>query len=300
MSAIPLTVTMKDYKVDTFPTWCPGCGDFAVLAGVTKALATAGKHPKDVAVVSGIGCSSNLPHFLKAYGIHSLHGRALPVAQGIKLANPDLTVIATGGDGDGYGIGAGHFLHAMRRNLDITYVVMNNEIYGLTTGQTSPTSLLGHKTKSTPFGNIENPVNPVGVALMAGATYVARGFSGDAKGLSALIQKGIEHKGFSFIDVQSPCVTYNKLNTYDWFRERVYNLQDKGHDAGDFGAAVQRAVEWPTLGPEDKVPIGIFYQNTERPTYEEGERAYTVAHPIKRDRLGVTGEQRRALMAGLY
>ena len=297
MSAIP--VTIKDYKVDTFPTWCPGCGDFSVLAGVTKALATTGKQPKDVAVVSGIGCSSNLPHFLKAYGVHSLHGRSLPVATGIKLANPELTVIATGGDGDGYGIGAGHFLHAMRRNLDITYVVMNNEIYGLTTGQTSPTSLIGHKTKSTPFGNIEMPVNPIGVALMAGATYVARGFSGDAKNLSALIQKGIEHKGFSFIDVQSPCVTYNKLNTYDWFRERVYNLQDDGHDKSDLGAAVQRGLEWPTMEPEGRVPTGVFYE-TQRPTYEEGESAYEHGIPAKRGTKGVTREQRDALMTELY
>ena len=299
MSAIP--VTMKDYKVDTFPTWCPGCGDFSVLAGITKALATAGKHPKDVAVVSGIGCSSNLPHFLKAYGIHSLHGRSLPVAQGIKLANPDMVVIATGGDGDGYGIGAGHWVHAMRRNLDMTYVVMNNEIYGLTTGQTSPTSLVGHKTKSTPYGNVEMPINPIGLALMAGATFVARGFSGDAKGLSTIIQKGIEHKGFSFIDVQSPCVTYNKLNTYDWHRERVYNLQDKGHDVSDFNAAVQRALEWPTLDPEGKEPIGIFYQTTSRPTYEESERAYAVhKNPARAQKLGLTAEQRRELLSQLY
>jgi 2-oxoglutarate ferredoxin oxidoreductase subunit beta len=299
VSAIP--VTMKDYKVDTFPTWCPGCGDFSVLAGVTKALATAGKHPRDVAVVSGIGCSSNLPHFLKAYGIHSLHGRALPVAQGLKLANPDMVVVATGGDGDGYGIGAGHWVHAMRRNLDITYVVMNNEIYGLTTGQTSPTSLVGHKTKSTPYGNVEMPINPIGLALMAGATFVARGFSGDAKGLATIIQKGIEHKGFSFIDVQSPCVTYNKLNTYDWHRERVYNLQEAGHDVGDFSAAVQRALEWPTLAPEGKEPIGIFYETTERPTYEESEKAYAVGgNPARRAKLGLTKEQRTELLSQLY
>jgi 2-oxoglutarate ferredoxin oxidoreductase subunit beta len=298
MAAIPITI--KDYKVDTFPTWCPGCGDFSVLAGVTKALATSGKQPKDVAVVSGIGCSSNLPHFLKAYGVHSLHGRALPVATGIKLANPDMVVLATGGDGDGYGIGVGHFIHAMRRNLDITYVVMNNEIYGLTTGQTSPTSLVGHKTKSTPMGNIEQPVNPVGLALMAGATFVARGFSGDAKLLAQLVQQGIEHKGFSFIDVQSPCVTYNKLNTYDWFRERVYNLQEKGHDVEDFSAAVARAIEWPTTGPEDKVPLGVFYK-TQRPTYEEQERAYEHGgNPARREKLGVTAEQRKALMEKLY
>jgi 2-oxoglutarate ferredoxin oxidoreductase subunit beta len=291
---------MKDYKVDTFPTWCPGCGDFSVLAGVTKALATAGKHPKDVAVVSGIGCSSNLPHFLKAYGVHTLHGRSLPVAQGLKLANPDMTVIVTGGDGDGYGIGAGHWVHAMRRNLDITYVVMNNEIYGLTTGQTSPTSLVGHKTKSTPFGNVEMPINPVGLALMAGASFVARGFSGDAKGLANIIQQGIEHKGFSFIDVQSPCVTYNKLNTYDWHRERVYNLQETGHDTHDFSAAVNRALEWPTMAPQGKEPIGIFYQ-TERPTYEESERAYHVhKNPARAAKLGVTQAQRKELLAQLY
>lgn len=297
MSAIP--VQLADYKVSTKPTWCPGCGDYAVLTGVTRALANNGKHPRDVAVVSGIGCSSNLPHFLKAYGIHSLHGRSLPVATGVKLANPDLTVVATGGDGDGYGIGAGHFLHAMRRNLDITYVVMNNEIYGLTTGQTSPTSLIGHKTKSTPFGNIENPVNPVGIALMAGATFVARGFSGDAKGVAELVQKGIQHKGFSFIDVQSPCVTYNKLNTYDWFRERVYNLQDESHDTSDLGAAVQRALEWPTMGPEDKVPTGVFYE-TSRPTYEDGERAYQVNNPVKADKLHISQDVRKQLMSGLY
>ncbi|MFA5860775.1 MAG: thiamine pyrophosphate-dependent enzyme [Candidatus Thermoplasmatota archaeon] len=292
-------ITLKDYKVETSPTWCPGCGDYSVLAGVTKALATMGKHPKDVAVISGIGCSSNLPHFLKAYGVHSLHGRSLPVAQGVKLANPDLTVIATGGDGDGYGIGAGHFVHAMRRNMDITYVVMNNEIYGLTTGQTSPTSLIGHKTKSTPRGNVEQPVNPIGLALMAGATFVARGFSGDAKSLATIVQQGVEHKGFSFIDVQSPCVTYNKLNTYDWFRERVYNLQEKGHDPANFGLAVERAIEWPTTGPEDKVPIGVFYK-THRPTYEEQDPAYAHGNPARRAKLGVSAEQRKALMAGLY
>lgn len=292
--------TIKDWQTTTASWWCPGCGDFGVLAALQRALANLGYDNNEVTVVSGIGCSGKLSGYIKSYSYHSLHGRALPPAQAMKLANKGQKVIVVGGDGDGYGIGAGHFLHAMRRNLDITYVVMNNEIYGLTTGQTSPTSLIGHKTKSTPFGNIEQPVNPVGVALMAGATYVARGFSGDAKGLSTLIQKGIEHKGFAFIDVQSPCVTYNKLNTYDWFRERVYNLQDVGHDTGDFGKAVERAVEWPTLGPEDKVPIGVFYQNTTRPTYEEGERAYQVANGVKRPKWGVTREQRDGLMSGLY
>src|SRR5437773_1251566 len=215
--ATVIELPLETYAGPVEPDWCPGCGDFGVLKAIKMAAGRLGVAPKDLVIVSGIGCSSNLPGFIHTYGVHSLHGRAVAVASGIKLGNHDLKVVATGGDGDGYGIGVGHFIHAMRRNLDMTYVVMNNEIYGLTTGQTSPTSLLGHKTKSTPFGNIENPLNPVGVALMAGATFVARGFSGDAKTLATLIQGGIEHKGFSFIDVQSPCVTYNKLNTYDWF-----------------------------------------------------------------------------------
>ncbi len=276
-SAAPLP--LKEFKVETLPTWCPGCGDYAVLAGVTKAVANLGIHPSQLAIVSGIGCSSNLPHFLRAYGVHSLHGRSVPVATGIKLANPDLKVVITGGDGDGYGIGVGHFLHAMRRNLDVTYVVMNNEIYGLTTGQTSPTTLRGMKTKSTPYGNHEMPVNPVALALTAGATYVARGFSGDAKHLAEIVQRGIEHKGFSLIDVQSPCVTYNKLNTYDWFRERVYKLDETGHDVTSFAAAVTRAMEWPTLDPQGKVPIGLFYRG-ERPTYEDEEIAYERGNPV--------------------
>ncbi len=276
------------------PTWCPGCGDFAVLAGVQKALAETNKSPSECAVVSGIGCSSNLPHFLKAYGVHSLHGRALPVATGLKLANPDLTVVATGGDGDGYGIGQGHFIHAMRRNLDITYVVMNNEIYGLTTGQTSPTSMLGMETKSTPFGNIETPVNPLGLALMSGATYVARGFSGDAKNLSALIQGGIEHKGFALIDVFSPCVTYNKLNTYDWYRERLYNLQGEGHDSSDFAAAVVKAVEAGKMG--ERIPYGVYYQTT-RPTYDESDPAISKFGAPTKQKLGLSDSEQKALIA---
>ncbi|HVL49397.1 MAG TPA: thiamine pyrophosphate-dependent enzyme [Candidatus Thermoplasmatota archaeon] len=272
MAAInPIPVTA--YKVDTKPTWCPGCGDYAVLTGVTRACATTGTDPKDLVVVSGIGCSSNLPHFLKAYGMHTLHGRSIPVATGVKLANPNLKVVITGGDGDGYGIGIGHMIHAMRRNLDVTYVVMNNEIYGLTTGQTSPTSLVGMNSKSTPTGNIENPVNPLGLALFAGATFVARAFSGDAKHLADIIQQGIEHKGFSLVDVQSPCVTYNKLNTYDWFRERVYKLEESGHNPADFGAAADRASEWPTRDPHGKVPIGVFYKAEGKPTYEEQDPA---------------------------
>ena len=219
----------------------------------------------NVVIVSGIGCSSNLPHFLSAYGFHAIHGRALPVAEGIRWANHGLTVIGTGGDGDGFGIGVGHFVHAMRRNVDLTYVTMDNQIYGLTTGQASPTSTIGQKTKSTPHGVIENPIDPIALALAAGATYVARGFSGDVKQLTDLVAGGIQHKGFALVDVFSPCVTYNKINTFDFFRQRCYKLESAGHDPGNIVAAWQRALEWG-----DKIPIGLFYR-VERPTYEELE-----------------------------
>jgi 2-oxoglutarate/2-oxoacid ferredoxin oxidoreductase subunit beta len=255
------------YKSQTKPTWCPGCGDFGVVAAVEKALSSLQIPTHQVVVVSGIGCSSNLPHFLSTYGFHGLHGRTIPVATGAKLANHGLHVLVTGGDGDGYGIGLGHAIHAMRRNLDITYVVMNNEIYGLTTGQASPTSMMGVKTKSTPEGVIEEPVNPVGLAISAGATYVARGFAGDPKQLAELIAGGIKHHGFSLVDCFSPCVTYNQINTFDFFRQRVYKLEAAGHDPSDLVKAFARAQEWG-----DKIPTGLFYR-VERPTYEDLEPA---------------------------
>ncbi|MCI4366726.1 MAG: thiamine pyrophosphate-dependent enzyme, partial [Thermoplasmata archaeon] len=187
-------------KSDTKPTWCPGCGDFGVVAAIEMAVKRLKIPSHNVVLVSGIGCSSNLPHFLSSYGFHAIHGRSLPVAEGIRWSNHALTVIATGGDGDGFGIGAGHFIHTMRRNVDMTYVTMDNQIYGLTTGQASPTSMLGHKTKSTPTGVIENPIDPISLALSSGATYVARGFSGDVKQMADLIAGGIQHKGFAFVD----------------------------------------------------------------------------------------------------
>ncbi len=250
-------------KSDTKPTWCPGCGDFGVVAAVEMAVKKLAIPSANVVIVSGIGCSSNLPHFLSSYGFHGIHGRAMPVAEGVRWANHGLTVIATGGDGDGFGIGAGHFVHAMRRNVDLVYVVMDNQIYGLTTGQASPTSMMGQKTKSTPAGVIENPIEPMALALASGATYVARGFSGDVKHMAELIANGIAHKGFAFVDALSPCVTYNKINTFDFFRQRVYKLETSGHDPKDIGAAWQKALEWG-----DRIPIGLFY-TAERPTYEE-------------------------------
>jgi 2-oxoglutarate/2-oxoacid ferredoxin oxidoreductase subunit beta len=270
---------VANYKSNVKPDWCPGCGDYGVLNALERACADLGLEPKDIMVVSGIGCSSNLPGFFNAYGIHSLHGRTLAVASGAKFGNHAMTVIATGGDGDGYGIGAGHFVHSLRRNLDMTYIVMDNQIYGLTTGQTSPTTERMVKTKSTPTGNLESPVNPIALALAGGGSFVARGFSGEPAHLAETIKKAIQHKGFALVDVFSPCVTYNKQNTYGWFKERVYKLEDEKHDASDFEGAMKKAMEW---GP--RIPIGVFYAH-ERPTYEEGESALKegplVAQPFR-------------------
>jgi 2-oxoglutarate ferredoxin oxidoreductase subunit beta len=217
-------------------------------------------------LVSGIGCSSNLPGYVHSYGVHSLHGRAIAVATGIKLANTDLKVVITGGDGDGYGIGIGHFIHAMRRNLDLTYVVMDNQIYGLTTGQASPTTMKDQRTKSTPNGNVEFPINPLALALVSGATFVARAFSGEPNHMTDLIAAGIQHKGFALIDAFSPCVTYNKVNTYAYFKKRVYKLEDeKGYDSSNVRIAMERSHEWG-----DRIPIGVLYQDAQ-PTYESSD-----------------------------
>ncbi len=272
-------------KSEIKPTWCPGCGDFGVIAAIEIAVKRLQLPSQNVVIVSGIGCSSNLPHFLSSYGFHGIHGRVLPVAEGIRWANHGLTVIGTGGDGDGFGIGAGHFVHAMRRNVDLTYVTMDNQIYGLTTGQASPTSSMGQKTKSTPTGVIENPIEPVALALASGATYIARGFSGDPKHLADLIANGIQHKGFSLVDVYSPCVTYNKLNTFDFFRQRVYKLESAGHDPTDPVAAWQRALEWG-----DKIPIGLFYK-VDKPTYEDLEEVLS-AGPLALQAAGLRGKEK--------
>ena len=247
---------VKDFKPEVHSDWCPGCGDFGVLTALYQACAQLQIPPHNLLVVSGIGCSSNLPGFVRSYGAHTLHGRLLPFATGAKLANQEMTIIGTGGDGDGYGIGLNHFIQAMRRNIDVTYIVMNNEIYGLTTGQVSPTSETGMKTKTSPHGNLEGMLNPMALALAAGCGFVARGFSGQIKHLVALYKAGIQHKGFALIDVFSPCVTFNKLNTYQYFRERIYKLEDEEHDTGSFHAAMDKALEW-----DPKIPIGLFYRN---------------------------------------
>ncbi len=279
-SVIELPLEAYDGPVD--PDWCPGCGDFGVLKGVKMAAGKLGVQPKDLMIVSGIGCSSNLPGFIHAYGVHSLHGRAVAVASGIKFANHDLNVVITGGDGDGYGIGIGHFIHGMRRNLDLTYVVMNNQVYGLTTGQASPTTTMDQKTKTTPRGNAETPINPLTLALASGATYIARAFSGDPKHMSDVIADGMAHRGFSLIDIFSPCVTYNKVNTYPWFKKRVYKLEEEADfDPGNIKQAMEKALEWG-----DRIPIGVFYKDIQ-PTWDDSEPAFA-AGPLVHQELGLS------------
>jgi len=287
--ATVIELPLDTYKGPVDPDWCPGCGDFGVLRSIQQAAGRLGILPKDLMIVSGIGCSSNLPGFIHAYGVHSLHGRSVPVATGAHLANTDMKVVITGGDGDGYGIGVGHLIHAMRRNLDVTYVVMDNQIYGLTTGQASPTTTKGHKTKSTPVGNAEMPLNPLAMAITAGATYVARGFSGEAKQLADLIQGGIAHRGFALIDVFSPCVTYNKINTYQFFKERVYKLEDAGWDPTDFHKSLAKSFEW-----DEKIPVGLLYK-TEQPTYEDSEPILQQG-PLVKQKLGLKKEVFEALV----
>ena len=272
-------LTVADLKGKVDPDWCPGCGDFGVLAAIQKALVEMQIPNHDVVIISGIGCSSNLPGYINTYGMHTLHGRALAVATGLKLANHQLTVLVTGGDGDGFGIGGNHFIHTMRRNVDLLYIVMDNQIYGLTTGQTSPTSRLGMKTKSMPFGNLEAPVNPISLALAAGSTFVARGFSGDQKHLTDLIKKGIQHKGFSFLDVFSPCVTYNHDNTYQWFRPRLKKLEDdSSFDPGDWTSAIEKSVIWG-----DEIPIGKFFERNDIPPLHEAEPVLNEGPLVNRD-----------------
>jgi 2-oxoglutarate ferredoxin oxidoreductase subunit beta len=284
----PAALSIKDFE-SLHPDWCAGCGDFGVLTALKKALVMLERPPHTVMTVSGIGCSSNLPGFINTYGLHTLHGRSLAVAQGFKLANHRMAVVAVGGDGDGYGIGVGHLVHAMRRNIDMTYIVMNNSIYGLTTGQTSPTSSINMKTKSTPFGNPELPLNPLALALGCGCSFVARGFSGNQQQLVELYKAAIEHPGFALVDTFSPCVTFNHDNTAQFYKERVKDINQKGHDTNDIFAAFREATT------EEYIATGIFYRSY-RAQYEESERE-TLAKPLVEHSLGIPLERQRELMA---
>jgi 2-oxoglutarate ferredoxin oxidoreductase subunit beta len=255
-------VTLSDYA-GLQPAWCPGCGNFNILKALNEALVELELEPHRVLLVSGIGQSGKLPHYTRGNVFNSLHGRPVPPAIGAKIANPELTVIAVSGDGDGYGEGGNHFIHAARRNHDITYLVHNNQVYGLTKGQASPTSDAGFITKTTPFGAV-NPVNPVSLAIVSGASFVARGFAGDAGHLADIIKKGITHRGFALIDILQPCVSFNHKNTFRWYRDRVYKLDDgSGYDPGDKKSALEKAFEWG-----DKIPVGVIYKE-DLPAYED-------------------------------
>jgi 2-oxoglutarate/2-oxoacid ferredoxin oxidoreductase subunit beta len=270
--------TFKDFRNNVKPNWCPGCGDFSVQAAIQRAAANVGLEPENLAVISGIGCSGRISGYINSYGVHGIHGRSLPIAQGVKMANRDLTVIASGGDGDGFAIGMGHTVHAIRRNIDITYIVMDNQIYGLTKGQTSPRSAVGFKTKSTPEGSIEQAISPMEMALTAGATFVAQSFSTDLKELTTIIEAGMKHKGFSLINVFSPCVTYNKVNTYDWFKENLTKLSSiENYDSSNREVAMQ------TLMKHKSLVTGLIYQNTEQPSYQELLTSYSKSPLAKAD-----------------
>ncbi|MDB5085221.1 MAG: 2-oxoacid ferredoxin oxidoreductase [Bacilli bacterium] len=271
--------TVKDFRNQVTPNWCPGCGDFAVQACLQRALADVGLEPEHTALISGIGCSGRISGYLNVYGFHAIHGRSLPIAQGIKLANRDLTVIAAGGDGDGFGIGLNHFMHAVRRNMDITYIVMDNAIYGLTKGQTSPTSAHGfinEKKSSQP--NIEHQLVPASVALSAGITFLAQGMSSNINQLTRLIKEAIQHKGFSLVNVFSPCVTYNKINTYEWFKEKCLNLDSvAGYDPNNRIQAITKVDETQGL------LTGLIYKNEQQPAYEDLISGYKAEPIVKQD-----------------
>jgi 2-oxoglutarate ferredoxin oxidoreductase subunit beta len=293
---IDIKLNLKDWTptdAGKNPTWCPGCGDFGVLKATKEGLVLGQYLVENTVVVSGIGCSSNFPHFTAGYGVHSLHGRANPVAEGIKLSNPDLNVIVTGGDGDGLAIGIGGFIHAARRNVDVAYIIMDNQVYGLTVNQASPTSSIGRITRSTPHGNIEQPLNPVAMAFAAGATFIARTFSSDWRHFSEIVKAAIDHKGFAFIDALSPCVTFNKENTVEFWRDRVYKLEnDPSYDRTNFNQAAMKVHEF---GP--KVPIGIFYQNENIPTYHEADPTYQkFGSVVKRGAHKLSVEARNKIM----
>ncbi|MGI6674058.1 MAG: 2-oxoacid:ferredoxin oxidoreductase subunit beta [Limnochordia bacterium] len=249
------------FEVRQETAWCPGCGNFGIVRAVAKALNGLGLDPSQVLFVSGIGQAGKLPHYVSGNVLNTLHGRTLPTATGAKLANGDLTVIAVGGDGDGYAEGGNHFLHAIRKNVNITYIVHDNQVFGLTKGQASPRSDPGMVTGTTPLGVYNEPFNPLATAMTLNAGFVARGYAGDQEHLARIIQAAIQHEGFALVDVLQPCVTFNRINTYQWYRDRVYDLdQEEAYDRTDRQAAWKKSWEWG-----ERIPIGIFYQ-VKRPT----------------------------------
>jgi 2-oxoglutarate ferredoxin oxidoreductase subunit beta len=256
-------VRIKDYESSYKNQWCPGCGNFGILEAMKAALVSLKIPPEQLLIISGIGQAAKTPHFLKCNMFHALHGRALPLATGAKMANHNLKILVNSGDGDCYGEGGNHFMHAIRRNVDLTLLVHNNKTYGLTKGQASPTSDFGMVTPLQLHGVISESFNPLAVALSLGAGFVARGFSGNMEHLSRLIQEGISHKGFSLIDILQPCVSFNRINTYEWYKKRVYDLFEENYVPNNFEKAMNFARQW-----DDKIPIGIIYKE-EKPTFTD-------------------------------
>ena len=258
-------VEVREYQSSVRPTWCKGCGDYGIWNALKFALAELNLAPHGVLMVSGIGCGSKTPDYTHVNGLHTLHGRSLPPATGARLANHDLKVICVHGDGDGYGMGLGHMMHAARRNIDITDVVQNNRVYGLTKGKYSPTSPAGFVSKTSPEGAIDRPVNPWALALAAGATFIGRGFPADLRHLIQVLKKAIQHRGYTLVDVLQPCVSFNRAYAYDYYHPRVYKVEEEpDYDPTDRAAAWERAHEW-----DDRIPIGILYQVEGQPTYED-------------------------------
>ncbi len=258
-------VQVKDYHDPHKPTWCPGCGNFGIWNALKAALANQDIQPHEVLIVSGIGCGSKLTDYTRANGLMTLHGRPLAVATGAHLSNHDLKVVLTHGDGDGYSMGGNHLIHAIRRNIDVVDIYQNNKVYGLTKGQYSPTSDKGYVSKTTKNGSIEKSINPIALALAAGATFVSRGFAGEMKHLTWLIEQALQHRGYSMVDVFQPCVSFNKINTYEWYQKRVYKLQEHdGFNVDNLGVAFEKAQEWG-----DRIPIGIFFKKEGELTYKD-------------------------------
>lgn len=272
----------KDFVSSVKPTWCPGCGNFGIWNALKAALANRNIEPHQVLIISGIGCGSKLPDYTHANGFMTIHGRTLPIATGAHLANHDLKIVLTHGDGDGYSMGGNHFIHAIRRNIDVVDIYQNNKVYGLTKGQYSPTSDKGYYSKTSLDGSIEESVNPLAIALATGATFISRGFAGELKHLTWLIEQALQHKGYSLVDVFQPCVSFNKVNTYKWYQQRVYKLEDESnYNVADSLEAFQRSQEWG-----ERIPIGIFYRIEGKPTYKDQV-------PILKDRALVKQELRK-------
>lgn len=262
----------KEYKSDLQPTWCPGCGDFGVVTALTRAFSDEQFDPTALSVISGIGCSSRLPLWMNAFGLHSCHGRAIPAAVGARLAKPEIPTVVTAGDGDLFSIGMEHFPHAARKNFDMVVISMDNRLYALTKNQCSPTSRKGYKGSLTPYGNLDNPFNVISFAIASGATFVAQTYAGNPKHMTEMIEAGLEHKGFAFINVLSPCPTFNKLDTFKFYKGRLVDInKELGHDPSDRQKAMELAEHDydADYNPDAKVPIGIFYKTEEIPTFEE-------------------------------